>query len=145
MSSLDMSPRSTATTANKQIRASTGGTVIRYSSCQLEVVHSSGWSTNYYHLSNIQVADGATVTKGQYIALPASTESQALCEGGSWTGPHVHWTLYNTNGIENSLNGVTVSNYLMTITGTSAYGTNCTNNYLTRNGTKYCFGTRIVK
>jgi hypothetical protein len=145
MSSLDMSPRSSATTANKQIRASTGGTVIKYSRCQLEVVHSSGWSTNYYHLSSIQVDDGATVTKGQYIALPASTESQALCDGGSWTGPHVHWTLYNTNGIENSLNGVTVSNYLMTITGTSAYGTNCSKNYLTRNGTNYCFGTRIVK
>lgn len=145
MSSLDMSPPSTLTGANRYVRASTAGTVIKYSNCQLEIVSPSGWSTNYYHLWNIQVANGATVTKGQYIAQLATTQSQALCDGGAWTGPHVHWSLYDNNGIEHSLNGVTVSNYVMTVTGTAAYGTNCNANWLTRNGTKFCFGTRILK
>lgn len=119
--------------------ASASGSFKRHSSCFAEVVHSNNTSTTYYHMSNLQLATGASIAKNGRIGNPANTQAQALCNGGQSTGPHVHWSL-KTNGSLAHLNGVTLHDYVITATGTS-YDTNCTRFYLTRNGVKRCAGT----
>ncbi len=140
MSSLDMSQGGGwgSNQSSVWVSASAGGTFKRHSSCFAEVVHANGWSTTYYHLMNIKYNTGVTVAKGVQIANPANTQAQALCNGGSSTGPHEHWSLKN-NGSYYHLNGVYLSGWQITATGTS-YDTNCTRFYLTRNGTKRCSG-----
>lgn len=56
------------------------------------VIIDHGWnlSTSYLHLSEIHVAPGERVSKGQVIGLVGST--------GFATGPHLHWTA-NVNGV----------------------------------------------
>ena len=137
MSSLDMSRSST--TMSDQIWASAGGKVKMYSYCQVEVIHAGGWSTKYYHLANIAVANGATIASGTYLAKPVTSRSQALCQGASWTGPHVHCTL-KYDGTESPLNGVTISGYALTVKSTVNYEDDCAKNWLVEDGTKFCFG-----
>lgn len=140
MSSLDMSQGGGwgSNQSGVWVAASAGGSFKRHSSCFAEVVHSGGWSTTYYHLMNIQYNTGATVNKNTKIANPANTKPQALCNGGASTGPHQHWSL-KQNGSWTHLNGVYVSGWKITATGTS-YDTNCSRYYLTKNGTKRCSG-----
>ncbi len=140
MSSLDMSQGGGwgSNQSGVWVAASAGGSFKRHSSCFAEVVHSGGWSTTYYHLMNIQYNTGATVNKNTKIANPANTKPQALCNGGASTGPHQHWSL-KQNGSWTHLNGVYVSGWQITATGTS-YDTNCSRYYLTKNGTKRCSG-----
>ena len=140
MSSLDMSQGGGwgSNQSGVWVAASAGGSFKRHSSCFAEVVHSGGWSTTYYHLMNIQYNTGATVNKNTKIANPANTKPQALCNGGASTGPHQHWSL-KQNGSWTHLNGVYVSGWQITATGTS-YDTNCNRYYLTKNGTKRCSG-----
>ncbi len=140
MSSLDMS-QSGGWGSNQSaiwVAASAAGSFKRHSSCFAEVVHSGGWSTTYYHLMNIQYSTGANVSKNTKIANPANTQPQALCDGGSSTGPHQHWSL-KQNGSWTHLNGVYVSGWQITATGTS-YDTNCSRYYLTKSGTSRCAG-----
>jgi murein DD-endopeptidase MepM/ murein hydrolase activator NlpD len=106
------------------IKASTSGTFKRHSSCYAEVIHSSGWSTSYYHIDRIALADGSSVSSGTTIAYPAKTTSQALCDGGSADSPHLHWTLRN-NGVKSSVNGLRLSNYLVTATSSVEYYRGC--------------------
>lgn len=140
MSSLDMNNGGYwgGSQANNWVSASAAGTFKRHSSCFAEVVHSSGWSTTYYHLQNIQYSTGASVAKNTAIANPASTKAQALCNGGSSTGPHQHWSL-KYNGSWHHLNTVILAGYTITAIG-SSYDTNCSRYYLTKNGSKYCAG-----
>lgn len=69
-----------------------------------------GFSTNYYHLSGIAVANGSAVARYNYIAMIGNT---ANCLGGASFGAHVHfWITRGTtpvpiNGID--LGGWTVS------------------------------------
>ena len=140
-SSLDMSNSGGwgSSQSSNWVRASAAGTFVKDSSCSGSVVHSGGWSTSYYHLENIQIQDGATVTQGQRIANPANDIDQALCQGGSSTGPHVHWTL-RLNGSRNTLDGVRLSGYRITSQGTSNYDDNCSRFYLVKGGLTYCAG-----
>lgn len=140
MSSLDMSLGGGwgSNQSNTWVVASAPGTFKRHSSCFAEVVHSNGLSTTYYHMMNLRYATGATVNRGASIGNPANTQAQALCNGGQSTGPHVHWSL-KSNGSFYHLNGVTLSDYVITATG-SSYDTNCSRFYLTRNGSRYCSG-----
>lgn len=140
MSSLDMSQGGGwgSNQSGVWVAASAGGSFKRHSSCFAEIVHSGGWSTTYYHLMNIQYNTGATVYKNNRIANPANSQPQALCNGGSSTGPHQHWSL-KQNGSWTHLHGVYVSGWQITATGTS-YDTNCTRYYLTKNGVKRCAG-----
>jgi LasA protease len=140
MSSLDMSQGGGwgSNQSNKWVSASAAGSFKRHSSCFAEVVHSGGWSTTYYHLMNVQYNTGANVQKNTAIANPANTQGQALCNGGASTGPHQHWSL-KQNGSWTHLNGVYVSGWQITATG-SSYDTNCNRYYLTKNGTKKCAG-----
>ena len=140
MSSLDMSQGGGwgSNQSNRWVSASAAGSFKRHSSCFAEVVHSGGWSTTYYHLMNIQHNTGASVSKNARIANPANTQGQALCNGGASTGPHQHWSL-KQNGSWTHLNGVYVSGWRITATG-SSYDTNCSRYYLTKNGTNSCAG-----
>ncbi|WP_299756090.1 C39 family peptidase, partial [uncultured Chloroflexus sp.] len=69
-----------------------------------------GFSTNYYHLSGIAVANGSAVARYTYIGMIGNT---ANCLGGASFGAHVHfWITRGTtpvpiNGID--LGGWTVS------------------------------------
>lgn len=140
MSSLDMSLGGGWGSNQNGVRVSSSasGTFKRHSSCFAEIVHSGGWSTTYYHMMNLQYATNAVVGQSIFIGNPANTQAQALCNGGSSTGPHQHWSL-KYNGSHYDLNQVTVSGYLITSTGTS-YDTNCNRFYLVKAGQKYCSG-----
>ncbi len=121
---------------NVKVVAAAAGRLKRHSSCYVTVIHSGDWSTGYYHLGEILVSDGATVAANQPIAKYANTESQALCNGGSSTGPHVHWTLFSANQ-EASLDGKVLSGWTIH-PGTYSYDDSCSRMYLTRNGVKAC-------
>jgi LasA protease len=118
------------------VHASHGGTVFVYSSCYLEIVHSSGWTTGYYHLDQIQVSHRSTVSQNQRLALYASNRAQALCQGGSSTGPHVHLTLIN-NGRYQSLQGHTFSGWSVNI-GRWSYDDDCNFFYYWRGSSWIC-------
>ena len=61
-----------------------------WSSCSMSVIHPNGWTTSYYHLDNILVADQTPVLRNDRLANYADNEPQAICDGGFSTGPHVH-------------------------------------------------------
>lgn len=54
--------------------------------------HNNGLSTAYGHLSMIKVSEGQTVTKGEMIGYSGNT--------GHSTGPHLHLTVYASNGVD---------------------------------------------
>ncbi|MET1256292.1 M23 family metallopeptidase [Aliikangiella maris] len=124
--------------SNIVVAASAAGRVRVYSRCNMEVFHNGGWSTQYYHVDNIQYNTGSYVNKGTGISNYASNQNVALCEGGRSTGPHLHWSL-KLNGQHYHLNGVTISGYTVN-TGRNSYDTDCRYFYLYRNGSKYCAG-----
>lgn len=142
-SSLDFSydwPQWNASTWS--VRAAHSGTVQVMSSCQVRVTNSSGWATTYYHLSNVNVYNGQQVNANTHLGKYASNKSQALCEGGSSTGPHLHFSLLR-NGAYHSLNNVSLSNYVVK-TGNSQYDNNCSSFYYNKNGSRVCAWTPMV-
>jgi len=54
--------------------------------------HNNGLSTLYAHLSVINVTQGQSVTTGQVVGYSGST--------GYATGPHLHFTVYATQGVQ---------------------------------------------
>lgn len=55
------------------------------------IKHDNGLSTLYAHLSLIKAVEGARVSKGDVIGYTGST--------GYSTGPHLHFTVYATQGV----------------------------------------------
>jgi murein DD-endopeptidase MepM/ murein hydrolase activator NlpD len=56
----------------------------------IEISHGNGLLSYYGHLSQLYVARGQQVRRGQVIGLSGST--------GTATGPHLHFGIYYTNG-----------------------------------------------
>jgi LasA protease len=138
MSSLDHSKGGQgwgADTSTDYVVAAHPGTVTVYSSCNVTVTSPSGWSTNYYHLSTLQVSSGQQVSANQTIGVYANNQAQALCDGGSSTGPHVHFSLLN-NGEYSPLDGVSISGYVVH-SGRFSYDTDPAYMWLTKNGVTY--------
>lgn len=105
------------------VTAAHDGTARVMSRCQIRVSHPNGWATNYYHLDQIQVGDGQWVTANTKLGVYASSRAAALCQGGSSTGPHLHFSLLN-NGRYVSLQDVNFSVYRVNV-GTYNYDNNC--------------------
>lgn len=124
------------------VKSSAPGTVKVHSSCNMEVIHADGWSTQYYHLDNIQYSTNQSVGRNSNLANYASNKNQALCEGGQSTGPHQHFSL-KRHGSYASLNGVKLSGYTVH-TGSSNYDDNCNRFWLeSANGGKNCAGNLL--
>jgi murein DD-endopeptidase MepM/ murein hydrolase activator NlpD len=56
----------------------------------VEINHGNGLLSYYGHMSNIYVANGQSVRRGQVIGLSGMT--------GTATGPHLHFGIYHLNG-----------------------------------------------
>jgi len=125
-------------TSAAKVLAANAGTVTVVSGCQVRVTNATGWASNYYHLSGIIVATGATVYIGQPIANYADNSAQALCQGGSSTGPHVHFTLINA-GAQVAIDQSEFSGWKVNATAsTRDYDSNCARMYFTRAGVTGC-------
>jgi len=128
--------------SNTWVTAATAGTVIRHSSCFAEVLGPNGFSTTYYHLDNIIVNTGESVSAGQRISNYATSLGQAICSGGNASTPHLHFSL-KLNGEPMHLGGVELSGYRV-IAGGVPYETQCNLFWLERNGVRYCAFTPII-
>jgi murein DD-endopeptidase MepM/ murein hydrolase activator NlpD len=122
--------------------ASAGGKVKKHSNCFVEVIHSANWSTGYYHMGPIYVQDGQIIKANDKIGKYATVKTQALCDGGSSTGPHVHWSLYNSGALV-SLSGAVLSSWKIH-PGTSNYDEDCSRMYLINGSTKKCTNTTVL-
>jgi len=122
-------------TSGDFVVAAHAGTVTVFSSCNVRVTSPTGWATNYYHLSNVAVANGSQVQANQTLAVYANSLNQALCNGGSSSGPHVHFSLLN-NGAFSALDGVALSGYVVH-PGRFSYDADPNYMWLEKNGTRY--------
>ncbi|WP_044836436.1 M23 family metallopeptidase [Thalassomonas actiniarum] len=104
------------------------GWVSVFSACQVRVTNPNGWGTNYYHLDHIEVNDGQWVDGNTKLGVYASSRRNALCQGGSSTGPHLHFSLLY-NGAYRSLQGVNIGPYDINV-GNYNYDGNCSRFWL---------------
>ncbi|ODP96295.1 hypothetical protein BGL48_04275 [Salinivibrio sp. SS3] len=144
LSSIDVSydwPRWGNTTYS--VTAAHDGYVTVLSRCQVRVTHDNGWATNYYHMDGIQVRNNQWVDKNTKIGTYASQRSVALCQGGSSTGPHLHFSLLK-NGRFTSLQNKSLGR-LQIQTGRYSYDDDCRYAWLTntQTGNKTCLWRRI--
>jgi murein DD-endopeptidase MepM/ murein hydrolase activator NlpD len=80
-------------TSNAWVTAAASGTVFETSSCHIKISHSGGWTSEYYHLGNIQVKVGSAVSQNQRLAIIDNNEKGQVCLGNRWPGPHLHFVL----------------------------------------------------
>lgn len=113
------------------VAAMQDGTARVWSSCGMAIVHGNGWVTDYYHLDNIQVADNGSVQRNSRIANYADNVDQALCSGGSSSGPHVHMSLsFNGSRVPINEDMVDFSAFSHHV-GEGQYDSNCDRSYYT--------------
>lgn len=117
--------------SNYWVAAMQAGTARVWSSCSMAIVHPNGWVTDYYHLDHIQVSDRSVVERNTRIALYADNVDQALCNGGSSSGPHVHMSLsYDGSRVLVNEDQVDFSAFSHHI-GEGQYDSNCSRSYYT--------------
>jgi len=145
MSSIDFSlgwPQWGADTSAIWVVAAGGGVPNKISSCNFHIDHGGGWVTAYYHLDNIQSYSGS-IQQNDRIGNIANNKTQALCNGGSSTGPHVHFTLMY-NGALVAINGTALSGWVIHA-GTYNYDYDPKDMWLIRDGVKkYAFQDPII-
>ncbi len=89
-----------------QVRATSDGTAMIPCANQIIITHGDGWQTGYYHVSNIRVANGATVRRGDVLG----TASTAVGCGGRATGDHVHFWL-RRNGVDTPIHDTVIGGW----------------------------------
>ncbi len=80
-------------TSNAWVVAAAPGRVVETSYCHVKIDHDNGWTTEYYHLGNIQVIKGARVERNQRLAIIDDNANGQICVGNRWPGPHLHFVL----------------------------------------------------
>ncbi|RBP49189.1 peptidoglycan DD-metalloendopeptidase family protein [Arenicella xantha] len=130
-----------ANTSSIWVSAANAGQVIRHSSCFVEILSSTGWSTSYYHLDNIRYTSGQSVARNSALANYANNVNQSLCDGGHSAGPHLHFSL-KYNGAYQSLDGVLLSGNEVH-DGRHDYDTNCGYYWIDNAGKKACAGSAL--
>lgn len=106
-----------------KVTAAHDGVVKLYSRCNVRITHKSGWQTNYYHMEGLKVTSGMDVNFNEVIGTYADDRNTALCQGGSSTGPHMHFSLLK-NGYYKSLNDVNLGPHKIHV-GNYSYDSNC--------------------
>jgi murein DD-endopeptidase MepM/ murein hydrolase activator NlpD len=92
------------------VRASDGGTV-KYANCNfVRVEHSGGWSTTYFHLSDIQVSVGQHVSAGAALGHPSCGVGASCGWSGSATGSHTHFDI-RLNNIPQAIDGTNIGGW----------------------------------
>ena len=86
--------------------------------------------------------NGRDIKAGEVLGNYARKKEAALCEMGSATGAHLHFTL-RRDGKPVTLQGWRLSGYRVQV-GKVNYDYDCENAYLLRSGTKYCPNTKIL-
>ncbi|MBE0670786.1 MAG: peptidoglycan DD-metalloendopeptidase family protein [Anaerolineales bacterium] len=80
-------------TSNFWVAAAAAGTVYEISSCHIKLDHGNGWTTEYWHLANIQVSLGSKVSRNQRLGIIANNATQQVCTGNEFAGPHLHFVM----------------------------------------------------
>ena len=80
------------------VRAPADGVVYLMPGCPyVQINHGNGWQTGYYHLIQIAVSNGQSITRGTLLGKQSLNTS---C-GGRVTGAHVHMTLRLNGQLQN--------------------------------------------
>lgn len=80
-------------TSNAWVTAAAGGTVYEVSYCHVKINHGNGWTSEYYHLANVQVQVGTIVAQNQHLGIIDNNAQGQVCLGNIWPGPHVHFVI----------------------------------------------------
>ena len=80
-------------TSNFWVTAAAAGTVYEISSCHIKINHSNGWTTEYWHLGNIQVNLGSNVSRNQRLGIIDNNANGQVCAGNEFAGPHLHFVM----------------------------------------------------
>lgn len=80
-------------TSNFWVTAAAGGTVFEVSSCHVKIDHGNGWTTEYWHLDNVQVKKYDVVSRNQKLGVVADNKYQHVCTGNEFPGPHMHFVM----------------------------------------------------
>ncbi len=129
-------------TSNMWVVASASGIPTKISKCYFSILHAAGWETTYYHIENIQNFSGF-INQNDKIGVIANTLPEALCSGGSSTGPHVHFNLKH-NGALVAINGTPLSGWYVHA-GRWNYDTDRNYMWLEKDGVKkYANSNRLL-
>lgn len=80
-------------TSNFWVTAAAAGTVFEISSCHIKINHGNGWTTEYWHLGNIQVNLGSNVSRNQRLGIIDNNATGQVCAGNEFAGPHLHFVM----------------------------------------------------
>ena len=130
---------------NARVAAAHSGKVEIISNCNVKITHKSGFSTQYYHMEGMNTRRNRRrlhrkyIRKGRTLGRYAKRRSVALCNGGTSSGPHLHFTLLSIRGTPISLDGKRMGNYRIKA-GRKNYDKNCKRCYFRniKSGKKYC-------
>jgi len=78
-------------TSNDWVAAVGAGTVFQVGYCWVKIDHGNGWTSEYWHLGNIQVTLGQKVSRNQRLAIIHNNANEQVCAGNEYPGPHLHF------------------------------------------------------
>ncbi|MFN8381247.1 MAG: peptidoglycan DD-metalloendopeptidase family protein [Anaerolineales bacterium] len=80
-------------TSNFWVTAAAAGTVYEVTNCYIKINHNNGWTTEYWHLANVQVSLGSKVSRNQRLGVIDNNATQQVCTGNEHPGPHLHFVM----------------------------------------------------